>query len=240
MEVGDWLWDTGKKIVDFIEHDKTLHEIIKIVVSVFNDLKQIVKDNKPGFDDLITKVEKLWTDLQPLFKTFNDDILPVLKIVADVITHVLIWAISGLIDWIDTMVNKVNSMVNAWKNFGSFLSDLFSGKIAKAFDDLKNVAKDSLSYLDPNAKHSPSLVDKVTTGIQDIVVKFSSLGNLQVKMPQMGNVSNTNAPVYNYNTNSQTSSPNVSMQNTFNVQSQANAENLSELLAFKMNHLGIV
>ena len=227
-----------EKIIDFCTNNETMKALVKLVIDIFKDLKDIIIANKPELDKLIESFGKLWTDLQPLFTFFDEKIIPILKILAKIIIEVVIVAITGLVNWVDSLINKVGSMVNAWKDFGSFLSDLFSGKIANAFNDLKNMSKDATSYVDPTAHHSPSLVEKVTSGVGLITDQYSLISNIKLNTPQVTGSTTSNSNTQNYN--STTNSPNVTMNNMFSVNNQANAANAAKIIAFQMEHAGVV
>jgi phage-related protein len=235
--VSEFLKPLIDDIANFIQHDETLKAIVKLVVDILKDLKDIFMANKPEIDKLIQSFEKLWNDLQPLFKFFDEKILPILTLFAKIILEVVIVAVTSLVNWIDSLINKVNSMINAWNNFGSFLSDLFSGKIANAFNDLKNMSKDATSYVDPTARHSPSLVDKVTSGVGLITDQYSLIANMKLNTPQFSGSTN-NSTTQNYNNT--TNSPNVNINNMFSVTNQANASNAAKIIAFQLEHAGVV
>jgi hypothetical protein len=131
-------------------------------------------------------------------------------------------------------LQQLDEIQTAWQTFMKFL-DGASKTISTIFGGLAKDAKGFLSYLDPTAKHSPSLVENVTAGVAAIKQQYLSLSNLQ--MPNLASQVAAQNTAYNTNTYRNNT---VSVNNVFNVKGQANAQNTASYLAFQYEHLGIV
>lgn len=87
-------------------------------------------------------------------------------------------AISSVWKIISTFAsNIVKTVANAFAQFPRAVAAAFSAVIRVIASAIK-VIVDQLSYLNPFARHSPSLVDNVIAGVDVIAAKYASLGNI--------------------------------------------------------------
>lgn len=149
--------------------------------------------------NLMPALREMWTTLGPI-------LTPILKVLAAFIGGVfivallaavgairaVIWIVTEVIrafnNWVTdvkmmpgAIVGNFEAMVNGIKGALSGVWNAITEPFRKAFDwvkDQANKVKDSVAgALDPNKRHSPSLVDKIQTGTADIKSEYSSLFN---------------------------------------------------------------
>lgn len=130
----------------------------------------------------------------------------------------------------------IKTIQNAWTSFTS----VFGGEINKILgflDGMISKAKNALSYLNPFARHSPSLVEQVTQGMGIIKQQYLSVGNVQMPKITMPAIAQANSQSYN-TTNTRVN--NVTMNNAFTVSGSASAANVADYMGFELEHYGIV
>ena len=185
----------------------------RTLLSLTSDLLQLLKDAKP--------------------------LEPYLKDLAIAAGTILVAALKGGIEFLDKMARGADLTVKAivilkqtWDDFSKWLKSLLDD-LGKKLGDFGNKAHDALSYINPFAHHSPSLVEQVTAGVAQIKSTYANLGNLSVPEPALTSSSqNYNANTYKTN--------NVTLNNSFHVAGQATADNVAAYMGFQLEHLGIV
>lgn len=200
------------------------------------------------------------------FQTFRDivnDVFTALKnIIGDAVTFV-----TNHLNLVLTFLGPAGLVVSGilflQKNWQTVFADMkavfndFTGFIKSAVDSvistldtLASKAKDALSYLNPLAHHSPSLVEQVTTGVAQIKSTYNSLAGLQVPAPSLAPVGMSSLAMglsgagvlgssINYNAPGTVNANTVNLNNQFNVSNPANAQNVASYLAYQLQNLGM-
>ena len=154
-------------------------------------------------DDIRTQVMPM---LQQFWAQNKDWIIPVLQFLAVVIGVVVVGAIMAFIgamrvivfivsqvgqafnNWLTDTRNVIGALVGMFNSIVPSINSALSGvwnaitePFRRAFDwvkDQANKVKDTLTgALDPNKRHSPSLVDKINIGTDDIKNQYAGLFN---------------------------------------------------------------
>lgn len=180
---------------------------------------------------------KIWAEIQSVIKTavnwISENFATILMFIAPG-SGILIQAITFLGSHWQQILSDLQK---AWNDFWSFLGNIFNN-IMKALDDVGKKAGNALSFLNPFAHHSPSLVEQIRDGVDLIKSIYGEVGNMQINAPSINGIGGSGSQVYNSTYN--TVSPNISMSNVFSVGSQANASNIAEYLAYQLLYKGLV
>ncbi len=211
--------------------------LLDTVIQGLKDLDSFLKANKEG-------IKGFFTDLGNLFH-----LLAVVAETVAPVVEVFAWGIKKNLDLLGTGAKELADIISAVRKvIGDVLKGLkgdwddFFRDITSIWDRLKNAAKEvgdfvskAISFISPQKRQSPSLVEQVQSGVESIRNEYAKLKD--ISLPSVAHL----APQYvqNYNFNSTTKSPIINQNNAFHVQGMASAENVSEFLAFQLEHYGI-
>ena len=170
--LGDFLDTHGKDIAGF------LHNLSDLVGG---SVRGAVRLLGPDVGTLTKDLAQLLKDAKPLEPYFKD--------LAKAVGTVLVLALKGGIDFLDKMTKGADAVVKAivilkqtWDDFHKWFKNLLDD-LGKKLDEFGKKGHDALSYINPFAHHSPSLVDQVTAGVAQIKSTYANLGNLTVPAP---------------------------------------------------------
>lgn len=236
-DLGDTM---SKDVIPFV--NELSDGVGKWLKKAFNDLSPDLKSLGKEFGNLLKDMRPVWDFLKKyIFPIIGDILVLIGKLIIDGIKHLIHWLDEKVKAW-NKLYTAVKPMLDdlksAWDSFyGSIEKNM--NKLFKFFDDLGKKAKDSLSYLNPFAHHSPSLVEQVDQGVNVIQASYGRLANIKITGPSIVPSFQPSQSTYNYNSET-TNAPQITQYNTFNVKSQATAHNIAEHLGFQLEHLGIV
>ena len=190
-----------------------LQEALTVISNIYNTwikpaldmLWSQIKDN------LLPAFQKLWDILSPV-------LIPILKILGAIVLgvvvvalNVIIGVISLLINWWASLAKSITGIVQYFKdmvkNIGIAVSSIYK-TITQPFIDAWNYVSGLLdkikngirNALDPTVRHSPSLVDRITSGVSDIIDQYSRLENMS--LPSLAGEVSYSPSVLDTNTNS--------------------------------------
>ena len=231
----DVLQENLKKFVDFmVAHKDDIIKFLKELGTIIGDVAKVIIAIVPPIVDWIYTHRQLIKDI---------------GIGLAVVSAMMALMVAGpfiILAWIDP-IGKVSAAIK-------FLGEIISGlvgiitsvfdKIKKVFDivvDNAKLLKETISKaLDFNTHSSPSVIEKVTIGINQVKDLYASLGKMTFQSPAIRPPpSNAFSSNYSYVTYNQQQSTPV-MNNTFNVSSQASANNIADYLGFMLEHKGMV
>lgn len=153
---------------------------------------------KPALNVLWTQIStQLMPALQEFWTLVGPILGPVLKVLAQIVVGVVIVAIRLLIEIVIQMINYwttftrvatgvVSTFINMVNGIGSVMSGVYRA-ITQPFIDAWNTIsvyanriRDAMNNINPFVRHSPSLVDNVTRGIDIIKSQIGSLANISI------------------------------------------------------------
>lgn len=177
------------------EATKKVKEIFDVLVGVFNTYL------KPALDMLWNSIsQNLLPALKNLWDVISPVLIPIIKVLALAISGVLVIAINIFAGVLSAVINIISGVINAISWLLSSIGNIYHSIVdamrgvkealtqpfREAFDWIRSsvdstVAK--LKDLSPFTRHSPSLVDQVTKGIEVIKRQYDSLS--QISLPQV-------------------------------------------------------
>jgi phage-related protein len=154
----------------------------------------------------------------------------------------------------DVLKLAIDLFSGHWKDIWGDIKNIFSDVVDFFKDGLKALAGiftnigDAImgSHINPKAHGSPSLVEEVLSGVAQIKNAYGSLNN--IALPSLsgmtGGISGIGGSltggVGNYNTQTNNRTSNVAMNNYFNVNNEASADNVAQYMAFLLEKKGVV
>jgi tape measure domain-containing protein len=200
----------GLAIKALIEHmggmeqaTKKVKEIFDVLVWVFNTYL------KPSLDMLWNSIsQNLLPALKRLWDVISPVLIPILKVLATILAGALVIAInvvantlsvviniiSGVVSAISWLLNSIGNIYHSIVNAMRGVKDALTQPFREAFDWIRSSVDsitNKLKDLSPFTRHSPSLVDQVTKGVEIIKRQYDSLGQIslpQVTLPEMATV----------------------------------------------------
>lgn len=169
-----------------------LKETFDKVVEVFN------MTLKPSLDAFWqTVINNLIPALMGLWNTISPILLPILKTLAIFVGGALISALyiainvlNGVANAISWVINVINTMLSGIRDIGGTIYNAMRGvkdglvtPFREAFDWIKNAVSETvrkLNDLNPFTRHSPSLIDRITSGVQVIKDQYASLSDISI------------------------------------------------------------
>ena len=179
------------------------------------------KSMSSAFEWLSQKVSSIWGKIKEYIINPIQDAYGKVINFADKITDGIIKRLKDTFSWISGKASE-------W-------SDTLAKPFKWAKEKIENIAKEIkevASKIDPNKRESPSLVDRVKSGVSKIKSEYSNLGQAIQDMNlraggslsvdgETQSVQNNNSQIYN-------------QQNTFNVNDGLDLENLTAKLAYQL------
>lgn len=179
-------------------------EAVTFLGSVFNEFLG------PAFSDLINIIKnQLLPELKEFWTLVSPILIPAIKLFTLVIagaalgiSRLAVEMIKGLVSITKDVIAGFNELIKFFQGLPAAIGNALSGvgeAIAKPFreakakvDEIANNIRDSLDKINPYHRESPSLVDNVMSGVQDIKNEFAQLANLRIppvtgaiEMPQV-------------------------------------------------------
>lgn len=202
---------------------------------------------------LIPPLQQLWTEISPI-------LIPALKILGEILGGFLLGSFLVIIEvirqtviWVGDMITAFNQFVEFCKGLPAQISAAFAGlkdAIVKPFTDawneIQKIAdniKAQMDKISPFHRNSPSLVDKVTSGVDIIKQQFSSLGDLSFPKVSQTAVPGGDAGFFNKgfgggggDTKNISSQPNITV-NIGTVQSKSDVDMINREIGFRASLL---
>lgn len=169
---------------------KTLSDAATLLGDAFNT------HIKPSLDRLIGVVNsELMPSLQRLWTLVGPVLGPVLEFLGKVVGTIVIAALQAFIEvliyvvqYISNVADNISNLIVMFQELPGKISSALSGikdaivrPFQEAFDTVKGIFDDikgKMDQISPFHRNSPSLVDKVTSGVDIIKDQFASLKNM--------------------------------------------------------------
>jgi hypothetical protein len=225
----------------------------KIIKPLFDGIANWVSGHKEEINTFLKAAGDILKDIGKYALIVIDDLkplAPLLGIVAEAfglillgaldVVKIALKAIDALIKGVQITFNQFKDVVKgipgAIKEGWNDLVSFFEGITDKIEGFFKKVGSGISKAFNMNTKNSPSLKENIDESLGYIKDQYATLGD--VYMPNFGKIAPSYVQNYNYNTN--TSQPNISQNNSFNVAGEASGRNVASFLGFELEHLGIV
>lgn len=146
------------------------------------------EDVRAWVNNLVSTVWGMFQELPVMVRVIIGMMVGPLVLIADAVQNmaaVIIQTFAGLFPTIYAdLVSLVKGFMGALQNIARGLSQL-PGVVARVFTNIVRIVAQAirivvewLSYLNPFARHSPSLVDNVTAGVDEILNQYGRLNNI--------------------------------------------------------------
>ena len=193
----------------FNETIKAFQPFVQGLMQVFQNLGTIFQTFiLPILVDIWNQIRnQLWPALQQLWNTIAPVLIPTLKVLGTIIGITLVAAIIIALNWIKAIIGIFTFWVNILNTVYKAIFGV-AGAIINAFKPafdwiMKNIKPvlDAINRLNPFARHSPSLVDQVSRGTDEIRKMYSNLFNGVIGTPALAGAA-AGSPINNISNNS--------------------------------------
>lgn len=163
-----------------------LQFLLGFVVEVF--LKPLVNFWLEHWTQIQGIVQGAWEIISGIFQVFSNIVLGVVAVLLNLLAGNWKAAFEALQHYTsgawDGIKNIFGGVIDFLWNFGKTAFDALVSPFRAAWDEIKNLVNRIKDALDPNKRHSPSLVDRVKKGVDDLNRAWEGLNpNMIINTP---------------------------------------------------------